>query len=110
MLEILLNAEVVASGASITSHSEHLRDCYTFHALEYEITGNGTVALEILLTISGKGWVSSGNVATGLTKISGPGGDGRGHIDLFLKPAEFIAIKAIVTVAPAVVTVYMVQK
>lgn len=110
MLETVTTDKILASGEVFIGRMIHLKDGFAFHALEYEITGDGTVALEVLLSISGKNWISWGNVATGLTKTSGPGGDGKGHVDLFLKPSEFLKVKASVTVDSVVLMVYLVQK
>ena len=110
MLSVLIDGETVASGGTFTSKAEHLRDGMTIHALEYEVTGDGTASLEVLLSISGKNWLSNGYAITGLTKTSGPGADGKGHIDLFLRPADFIKVKAASASNSNVVRVWFVQK
>lgn len=113
MLDVMFNAVSIASGASADSPNAHLRDGFSFHALEYEISGAGTVALSVLESISGKSYIvhaGAGSGMTGLTASSGPGSDGKGHIDLFLKPADFIRVRASATVNTAVVTVWLVQK
>lgn len=108
--EMVLNAERIAASGSFTSTPRHLKDGFSYHALEYEITGDGTVAISSLLSISGKHFINNGYAAQGLTKTSGAGSDGKGHIDLFLTPAEFIKIRVDATVADVVVTVWIVQK
>jgi hypothetical protein len=110
VLAVLIDGETVASGGSFTSKAEHLRDGMTWHALEYEVSGDGTASLEVLLSISGKNWVSNGYAATGLVKTSGPNADGKGHLDLFLKPADFIKVKAASASDSNVIRVWFVQK
>lgn len=110
MLAALVEGETVASGGTFTSRAEHLRDGMTWHALEYQVSGDGTASLEVLLSVSGKNWISNGYAVTGLTKTSGPGADGVGHVDLFLKPAEFLKVKVASASDSNEVTIWFVQK
>lgn len=110
MLCAIIKGEAVGSGGTFTSVAEHLRDGMTLHALEYELSGDGTGMIEVLLSISGANWLSNGYAVTGLTKTSGPGGDGKGHLDLFLKPADFIKLKVTSTGNSNVWTVWFLQK
>lgn len=110
MLTVVCSKKTIASSGSFTGGMIHLIDGKVYHAVEYEVTGDGTVALEALVSIGGESWISNGTVASGLVKTSGTGGDGKGHLDLFLKPSEFLKIKATVTVAEAVLTLYFAQK
>jgi hypothetical protein len=110
MLEVVTTDKILASGEVFTGGMIHLRDGYAFHAVEYEITGDGSVALVALVSIGGKNWINNGTIGSGLIKTSGAGGDGKGHLDLFLKPAEFLKLRATVSVDSVVLTLYFVQK
>ena len=110
MLAVMFDEVTVASGGTSTSRAEHLRDGMRWHALEYEITGDGTASIEVLLSISGKSYLSNGYAISGLTKTSGPGADGKGHVDLFLKPSDFIKLKVASASNTNVVTIWFVQK
>ena len=90
----------------------HLYDRYTHHALEYAISGDGTAKIHIKSSISGENFIPQGYAAKGLTKASGPDGDGIGLVELKLRAAEFITFSVEETGESDEVTVvaYLVQK
>ena len=113
MYVAVFKEEEVSAGATATSESfYHLYDLYSHHAVEYEVSGDGTVRVEVETSISGRNFISQGYTAKGLVKTSGPGGDGKGMVNLALRPAEFVRFKVTETggVNSATVTLYFVQK
>lgn len=106
----LMQAQTISSGGSAYTQQEQLMDGHNFHALEYEITGSGTVTITAYTTTSGRNWIKDVIVAKGLVATSGPGADGKGIVDLFLHPAEYVKFLVEAATADAVVTIYFVQK
>ena len=102
--------ETITAGSSVTSFPVKLRDGKTDHALEYRITGSGTVTLTPYTSISGDAWISNGAKGNDLTSSSGPDSDGKDNIPLTLKPGEFLTVKVTVADATAVVSLWFVQK
>ncbi len=107
---VMFEVETILINTNKTCEAVRIYDGKNVHALEYEITDDGTVALEVYTSISGKVWPTNGEKATGLTKTSGPGSDGVGNIPLTLLPGDFIKVKATVTNDTAVLTLWFVQK
>jgi len=112
MMREVMSSESVGAGANYTSIPTILRDGMNVHCLEYQISGDGTVAITPQLAISGSAWISAGKCAKGLVKTSGPGADGKGFIDLILRPAEMIRFYVEETGSSdsAVVSLFFVQK
>jgi len=103
--------ETISSGSTVTNPGMiHLFDKFTSHSFEYAITGDGSVSIEVLTSVSGKFWVSNGTKLSGATKTSGPDSNGRDIIDLLLKPGEFIQFKVTVSSADVVLTLWFAQK
>ena len=102
----------IAAGQSAWSQPVVLQDHMTDHAMEYEITGNGTLSLTVYTSISGRKWVNNGVKGSALTKTTGPDGDGIDIIPLLLKPGDLIKFKATETggVSSATLTLGFTQK
>lgn len=113
MYVVVFKEKSVGAGVTVTSEGFfHLYDRYSHHALEYEVSGDGTLRVEVETSISGRNFISQGYAAKGLVKTSGPGGDGKGLVNLSLRPAEFVRFKATETGSSdsVTVTLYFVQK
>jgi len=104
------NVTIVKDDTQVNPGMVHLWDRFSIHSFEYEITGDGTVAIEVLTSISGKFWVSNGIKLSGATKTSGPDSNGRDIIPLRLKPGEFIRFSVAVTSDDIVLTLWFTQK
>lgn len=85
----LLTTQSIAAGANLTTKEIRLRDDKHVHALEYVVTGDGTVAITPYTTVGGHAWISNG-VKVSATKTTGPGGDGKDIVPLTLKPGEML--------------------
>jgi len=85
--------QTIAASANYTSGYVKLVDGKNVHALEYVLTGDGTMSIEVYTSISGKDYISNGVKASGLTKTSGPGSDGKGNVPLSLNPGDFLKVK-----------------
>ena len=96
-------------GASWTSEVVVLRDKFNIHAIEYLISGAGTLAIEIQTSISGRSWTSNGNIVSGIGATSGPDSDGKDSVGMRLKPGEFIRFKLTSTGA-TITTLWFTQK
>lgn len=110
MNKCMMNRQVIAAAGSAYSLDEHLWDKLTVHSVEYEIVGDGTVTITAYTTSSGRNWIKDVIVGKGLTKTSGSSGDGKGIVDVFIHPAEFVKFLVEVATAEATVTLYFVQK
>ena len=79
-----------------------------FYAIQITLTGDGTAKLEYQLSIDGTNYLepaSASDIATGFTKTSGPGSDGKGLYDFFPMPAKSMKIIATETGGASTVTV-----
>lgn len=110
MNHCLMNAVSIAAAGSSYSEQEHLLDHYNVHSMEYEVSGDGVVTITAYTTTSGRNWIKDVIVAKGLVKTSGPGGDGKGLVDVFLHPAEYVKFLVEVATQTAVVTLFFNQK
>lgn len=106
----LLTARTIASGETLDTEAEKLRDGLVNHALSYLITGDGSVSIEVLISVDGRNFIKSGRVVKGATKTSGPNGDGQGYVALMLLPGEFIKFRVVVASAEVVLSLWFVQK
>lgn len=67
-----------------------------FFGLQYTITGNGTAKIEYLLSNDGTTYVepsAATDIATGLTKTSGPGSDGKDYVAFSPEVSRYLKIK-----------------
>ena len=83
-----MDSRVIAASATSYSAVVGLADRMTSHAIQYIITGDGTCSITTYTGIGPDDWIKNSTVATGLTKTSGPGSDGKDTIPLTLKPGE----------------------
>lgn len=88
-------SEAVTAGENATSDpidaNAYAKRGYV--SLQYEITGDGTVTLEVLISNDGSGFITKRTIASGLTKTSGPGADGKDLLRVYLEPCEKFEIK-----------------
>ena len=110
MNKCMMNKQVILSGGSAYSLDEHLLDGMVVHSVEYEVVGDGSVTITAYTTSSGRNWIKDVIVSKGITKTSGSSGDGKGIVDVFLHPAEFVKFLVEVATATATITLYFVQK
>jgi len=62
-------------------------------SIQYEITGSGVGKLEALLSNDGAGYITKRTIVSGLIETSGPGGDGKDIVRVYLEPCEKFKIK-----------------
>ena len=106
----IMTEKSIASGANLYSVKVQLRDRHSVHALQYLITGDGTVSFTLETSSDSYSWVSNGIKGSGLVKTSGPGSDGQDIIPLRIKPGDFARILVAVTNDTAVITLWFIQK
>ena len=106
---MMISQSISAAGSAYTLE-EHLWDKMTVHSVEYEVTGDGLVTITAYTTTSGRNWIKDVIVVSNVSKTSGPDSDGKGIVDVFLHPAEFVKFLVEVASASARVTLYFVQK
>ena len=112
MRDRLFTDETIGADSNSTSEYSVLMDGLENHAIQYELTGDGTATFEILVTVEGGSYVSSGTPATGVTKTSGPSSNGKDIIPLKIKPADLLKLKVTETGTTDSVTInaWLVQK
>ena len=108
----LFESETITANTNTTSESVELYDGRNVHALQYNITGDGTLDLTVYTSIDGQNWISNGIKADNVTKTSGPDTDGNDIIPLSLKPGNHIKVKAteVVTTDNAILSLWLTQK
>jgi hypothetical protein len=106
---VLIEGREIAVG-TVYSDPVKLRDGLENHALSYAVSGSGTAAVEVEISIDGKYYITAGVVLKGATATSGPSGDGRGYVPLVLYPGEFLRTKVVVTSAAVTLWLWFVQK
>ena len=97
----------VSAGSSETSDAVKLQSKEGYFSIQEEITGDGTVKLEYLVSIDGENFLEpseASDIATGQTKTSGPGSDGKDIISFEPVLSPWIKIKATETVSSNSVT------
>lgn len=87
----------------------HLEDNKLDHGLEFLVTGSGSIAITPYTSISGREWISNGQIVTGFGSTSGPGADGKQILSLLLRPSEFVKF-SIVSTGDTVVSFWFTQK
>jgi len=107
MHDIAFKEVEIAAGQSEWSHPLSLFDHLTDHAIEYAITGGGTLSISAYTSISGKAWVNNGVKGSGLSATSGPDSDGVDNIPLSLKPGDLIKFKATETSGASSATLFL---
>jgi len=110
--EILFDNSTITKNTSSTSDSVILRGGRNVHALQYRITGDGTLDISVETSSDKVDWIDNGVKGNNLTKTSGPGGDGKDTIPLSIKPGDFIRAKVIevITTDDGVLSLWMIQK
>ena len=110
--ESMFFEETIGASQSATSPQIVLRENKDNHALQYQITGDGTVDLKVLTGSDTANWINNGVKGDNLTKTSGPDSDGKDIIPLSLKPGDFIKVVAteVGTSNEVVLSLWMVQK
>ena len=93
----VFNSETVAAGSTATSDAIALGGRGGYFAIQEEITGDGTLKLEYLVSLDGENFLEpseADDIATGQTKTSGPGSDGKDIISFEPALSPWIKIKA----------------
>jgi len=106
----VLSAVTVALSTTQTSAAIDLAGVRGYFSIQYAITGDGTLTLSYTLSNDGTNYLlpsADSTIATGLTKTSGPGGDGKDIISFNPTIARFMKITATETAGAnaAVVTI-----
>jgi len=113
---LLFSSESVAASGSATSAVTDLKRFRDFNgnfAIQYAISGSGTVKFEYESSIDGTNYIQptgSADIATGLSASSGPGSDGKDIADFTVAEAcRYIRVKVTETGTSdaATVTAYM---
>lgn len=107
MFSTIYEAQVLTG--TVVSNPVHLWDRMTVHAMEFSITGSGSVVISVQTSISGYHWIDNGVKANGVNVTSGPDSNGKDNIPLRIKPAEFIRFKLVIT-GTITLTLSFVQK
>jgi hypothetical protein len=95
MLNTPINAETVSAGTSFMSNGVSFSYAVSGFSLYYEITGDGTVDFFYHIAVDGANFVKQTRaIKRGLTKTSGPGGDGKGLLYFSVEPGNAIKIEA----------------
>ena len=110
--DVLFESVTVTKNTTATSRRVYLSDHMNVHAMQYKITGDGTLDLAVDTSIDGENWIPNGVKADNVTKTSGPDGDGKDTVPLSLKPGDFVRVRAteVITTDDAVLTLWFVQK
>jgi len=95
---LVFDSQSVAAGGSATSRKIDLKRTRGYFSLQYVLTGDGTVTLSYELSNDGNIWIFPSTCGdsfplTGLTKTSGPGGDGKDIVPVKPIIARFIRFK-----------------
>ena len=94
----LLNAATIAANGSSTSASIDLRNIAQngLFSIQLALTGDGTAKVEYQVSNNNSIFIepaSASDIASGFTKTSGPGGDGKGFYSFEPEPCGFLKIK-----------------
>ena len=92
-----IDGETIAASGSYTSSAIDLSQVRGYFSIQYTITGDGTVTLSYTLSNDGTTYLTpsgSSSIATGLTKTSGPGGDGKDILPFTPPVAKFLKFVA----------------
>jgi hypothetical protein len=110
--DVLFESKTVVKDTTETSARAYLSDGKNNHAIQYKLTGDGTLDLYVDTSIDGEDWISNGIKADDITDTSGPGSDGKDIIPLSLKPGEFLRVRAteVTTSDDVVLMLWLVQK
>jgi len=107
--DVILEETSIAVG-SWTSPPFRLYPDRPYCGLHYTVSGAGTVAIQALVSIDKRNYISDTEIATGLVATSGPSGDGKGILNFTVSPADFVKIKVTVTVGSATVGLWLTQR
>ena len=106
----VLDAETVAAGETATSTAIDLNgpELAGYFSLQVALTGDGTAKFEYQVSNNGTDYVEptgATDIATGITKASGPGTNGKDIYSFSPVPANYIRIKVTETGTSNSVTV-----
>ena len=91
---VLNNITIGTSSSEVSDGVSLSRDACNF-SLYYEITGDGDVDFFSYSSVDGENFVKNTKaIKRGLTKTSGPGGDGRGILQVPIFPCDAVSIEA----------------
>lgn len=105
-----IDAETIVASGSYTTSAIDLYGVRGYFSIQYAITDNGTLTLSYLLSNDGTNYLlpsGSNVIATGLTKTSGPGADGKDILPLTPPVARFLKFVATETSTTDDVTITM---
>ena len=102
----VFDAEAVAKSGSATSVEISTSNVEGFFCLQWEVTGDGTVKFEVLPSNNGDDFLDTEpDIATGQTKTSGPGSNGKNLVSFGIPPCRSFKIMATETGGSKSVTV-----
>jgi len=110
--DVIFDSKTITANSSEDSKRVHLWDGRNVHAMQYTVTGSGTLDLSVQTSIDGLNWIDNGVKADNINSSSGPDGDGKDIVPLSLKPGDFFRVKAleVLGISDAVLSIWFVQK
>lgn len=111
MWDVLVDSKVIAAGDSYTTiRNLKLYSRHPDRAVQFELTGNGSVDIAFHTSVDGRSWIDNGIKIKAITKTHGPGGDGKDIVPVELKLGEFFRAEFTAATATATITAWFVQK
>lgn len=96
MHDVPISGETVVASATYTSDGISLSHAVSGFSLYYEITGDGSADFFYYASVDGENFVREDRaIKRGLTKTSGPGGDGKGVLYIPVMPCNSIKIEVV---------------
>lgn len=93
----IFTSTAVSAGGSATSGAVDISNARGYFSIQYAVTGDGTLKLTYQLSNDAITWItpsSATEIATGLTKTSGPGSNGKDIVTFSPEMAKYIQIVA----------------
>jgi len=93
-----INDETVVASGTFTSDGQTLSHAVSGFSIYYEITGDGTADFFHYVSVDGENFVREDRaIKRGLTKTSGPGGDGKGMLYVPVMPCNAVKVEVVET-------------
>ena len=93
----IFTSTTVSAGGSATSGAVDISNARGYFSIQYAVTGDGTLKLSYQLSNDAITWItpsSAADIATGITKTSGPNSDGKDLVSFSPEMAKYIQIVA----------------
>ena len=106
--KLIFNAQEIAAGGNAVSDAINLQGIDGYFSIQVALTGDGTAKFEYLMSNNNSDFLepsSASDIATGHTKTSGPGADGKDIYAFDPDLAKFMKIKVTETGGANTITV-----